>query len=95
MSKSDGEEKEKEIGSVVWYSVARLPKKNHDARVQIAKQFNAWTQVGAEGQELIVFKRGNSTINVYESQYAGTNQATAVTWVAREGMECIVQQLSV
>jgi hypothetical protein len=41
MSKSDAEEKEKEIGSVVWYSVARLPKKNHDAMVQIAEQFNA------------------------------------------------------
>jgi len=27
MSKSEAEEKEKEIGSVVWYSVARLPKK--------------------------------------------------------------------
>ena len=46
MSKSDAEEKEKEIGSVVWYSVARLelksrPKKNHDAMKKIAKQFNA------------------------------------------------------
>jgi uncharacterized protein YbaA (DUF1428 family) len=40
MSKSTETEMEKEIGSVVWHSVARLPKKNHDAMVRIAKQFN-------------------------------------------------------
>lgn len=37
--------------------------------------------VGGEGDELIVFRSGNSTINVYRSQYAGTNKATAVTWM--------------
>jgi catechol 2,3-dioxygenase-like lactoylglutathione lyase family enzyme len=51
------------------------------------------TQVGVEGQEVIVFKSGNSIINVYRSQYAGTNQATAVTWVVGEDMEDVVQQL--
>jgi catechol 2,3-dioxygenase-like lactoylglutathione lyase family enzyme len=51
------------------------------------------TQIGVEGQEVIVFKSGNSIINVYRSQYAGTNQATAVTWVVGEDMEGVVQQL--
>ena len=51
------------------------------------------TQVGVEGQEVIVFKSGNSIINVYRSQYAGTNQATAITWVVGEGIEDVVQQL--
>jgi catechol 2,3-dioxygenase-like lactoylglutathione lyase family enzyme len=51
------------------------------------------TAVGAEGQELIVFRSGNSTINVYQSRYAGTNQATAVTWVVGEGMEDVVRAL--
>lgn len=45
------------------------------------------------GQEVIVFKSGNSIINVYKSQYAGTNQATAITWVVSEGIEDVVQQL--
>jgi catechol 2,3-dioxygenase-like lactoylglutathione lyase family enzyme len=65
--------------------------------LQIAKKFYedilGLTQVGAEGQELIVFKSGNSTINVYRSQYAGTNRATAVTWVVGGEMEGVVQQL--
>ena len=37
-------------------------------------------KVGAEGEELIVFKSGKTMLNVYRSKYAGTNQATAVTW---------------
>ena len=65
--------------------------------LEIAKTFYedilGLTQVGAEGQELIVFKSGNSTINVYRSQYAGTNKATAVTWVVGGEMEGVVQQL--
>jgi hypothetical protein len=35
MSQSTETKMEKEIGSVVWYSVARLPKKNHDAMVVV------------------------------------------------------------
>jgi catechol 2,3-dioxygenase-like lactoylglutathione lyase family enzyme len=53
------------------------------------------TQVDAEGKELIVFRSGNSTINVYQSQYAGTNQATAVTWVVGDDMEGVVRALKV
>jgi catechol 2,3-dioxygenase-like lactoylglutathione lyase family enzyme len=37
-------------------------------------------QIDAEGDEVIVYASGNSRINVYRSQYAGTNQATALTW---------------
>jgi catechol 2,3-dioxygenase-like lactoylglutathione lyase family enzyme len=41
----------------------------------------------------IAYKSGNSTILVYESEYAGTNQATAVTWPVGEELESIVQNL--
>jgi catechol 2,3-dioxygenase-like lactoylglutathione lyase family enzyme len=65
--------------------------------IKVARKFYAdtlgLTQVGAEGQELIVFRGGNSTINVYQSQYAGTNKATAVTWVVGEDVEDIVRAL--
>ena len=36
--------------------------------------------VHEEGGELVVYKSGNSLLNVYRSDYAGTNKATAVTW---------------
>jgi catechol 2,3-dioxygenase-like lactoylglutathione lyase family enzyme len=37
-----------------------------------------------ESEEVLAFKSGSSTIFVYRSQYAGTNKATAVTWVTDE-----------
>jgi catechol 2,3-dioxygenase-like lactoylglutathione lyase family enzyme len=38
------------------------------------------TQVDAEGDEVVVYRSGKMRINVYRSSFAGTNQATAVTW---------------
>jgi catechol 2,3-dioxygenase-like lactoylglutathione lyase family enzyme len=38
------------------------------------------TQVDAEGDEVVVYRSGKTRINVYRSSFAGTNQATAVTW---------------
>jgi catechol 2,3-dioxygenase-like lactoylglutathione lyase family enzyme len=35
------------------------------------------------------FHSGNSTLFVYESQYAGTNRATAATWVVDDAEEVI------
>jgi catechol 2,3-dioxygenase-like lactoylglutathione lyase family enzyme len=40
--------------------------------------------VGFEGEEVIVFGSGDSKINVYRSQHAGTNKATAVTWTVSD-----------
>jgi catechol 2,3-dioxygenase-like lactoylglutathione lyase family enzyme len=65
--------------------------------LEVAKKFYGetlgLTEVGSEGEEVIVFSSGRSTINVYRSQYAGTNQATAVTWVVGEDVEGVVQAL--
>jgi catechol 2,3-dioxygenase-like lactoylglutathione lyase family enzyme len=73
-------------------AVANLAVKN----VQTAKRFYEDTlglkQVDAEGSELIVFKSGNTTLNVYESKEAGTNKATAVTW-AVDDVESEVSEL--
>jgi catechol 2,3-dioxygenase-like lactoylglutathione lyase family enzyme len=52
------------------------------------------TKVGAEGNELIVYRSGNTTLNVYTSEYAGTNQATAVTWMVGDKLKEIVTALT-
>jgi len=39
------------------------------------------------------YRAGDSTIVVYESQFAGTNQATAVTWPLGEDLEPVVREL--
>lgn len=36
--------------------------------------------IDAEGDEVVVYETGSSRLNVYRSQFAGTNKATAVTW---------------
>lgn len=49
--------------------------------------------VGSEGQELVVYRSGNTTLNVYRSDFAGTNQATAVTWTVGDRVEELVKSL--
>jgi catechol 2,3-dioxygenase-like lactoylglutathione lyase family enzyme len=75
-------------------AVANLAVKNLEA----ARKFYADTlgleQVHVEGDELIVFKSGTSTINVYRSDYAGTNKATAVTWMVGADVEGEVRALA-
>ncbi len=51
------------------------------------------TQVGSEGEELIVYRSGKTTINVYKSDQAGTNKATAVTWAVGDDVEGVVRAL--
>ena len=49
-----------------------------------AKKFYEGTlglkQIDAEGDEVAVYQNGDTRLNVYRSQFAGTNKATAVTW---------------
>jgi len=49
-------------------------------------------RVVMENEEVLTFKSGRSMLFVYRSQYAGTNRATAVTWVAPD-VEDIVRTL--
>ena len=39
------------------------------------------------------FKSGSSSLLVYQSQYAGTNKATAATWVVGDALKAIVRAL--
>jgi catechol 2,3-dioxygenase-like lactoylglutathione lyase family enzyme len=43
--------------------------------------------------ESATYKSGRSTILVYESQFAGTNKATAMTWVVGKELDQIVAAL--
>jgi predicted enzyme related to lactoylglutathione lyase len=49
-------------------------------------------RAGAEAGESIVFESGATTISVYRSSFAGTNQATALTW-AVDDVEDVVRTL--
>jgi catechol 2,3-dioxygenase-like lactoylglutathione lyase family enzyme len=45
-----------------------------------------------QGPGVLSYKSGGSTVLVYESQYAGTNKATAATWVV-DDVEGVVRDL--
>ena len=74
-------------------AVANIAVKNLETAKKFYEETLGLTQIGAEGQEVIVFRSGSSTIYVYKSQYAGTNQATALTWVVSKDIEGVVQEL--
>ena len=51
------------------------------------------TEIDSMGDELIVYRSGNTTLNVYTSKQAGTNKATAVTWAVGDQVEDFVRAL--
>jgi catechol 2,3-dioxygenase-like lactoylglutathione lyase family enzyme len=65
--------------------------------LEIAKKFYEGTlglkPVAAEGDQLIAYRSGNSTLLVYRSDYAGTNKATAATWTVGDDVEGIARTL--
>jgi catechol 2,3-dioxygenase-like lactoylglutathione lyase family enzyme len=61
-------------------AVANLAVKNLDIASDFYRTTLGLKPMHREGNDLIVFQSGHSSINVYRSDYAGTNQATAVTW---------------
>ena len=43
--------------------------------------------------EAVGYRTGGSALLVYRSEYAGSNQATAVTWIVGEQVEAIMDDL--
>jgi catechol 2,3-dioxygenase-like lactoylglutathione lyase family enzyme len=72
-------------------AVATVAVKNLDSARTFYEQTLGLKKV-MENEEVLAFKSGTSTLFVYRSQYAGTNKATAVTWVTDE-VEVLVNTL--
>jgi catechol 2,3-dioxygenase-like lactoylglutathione lyase family enzyme len=50
-------------------------------------------RTATEGTDAVVYGSGRSSVLVYQSQYAGTNKATAATWSLGDDLERAVQDL--
>jgi catechol 2,3-dioxygenase-like lactoylglutathione lyase family enzyme len=74
-------------------ALATLPVKD----IEVAKKFYettvGLTPVPTAEEGVMGFRSGSSTVLVYESQFAGTNKATAATWVVGDEVETVVQAL--
>ena len=66
--------------------------------IQAARKFYEETLglVVAEASQpmVVTYRAGEGTLLVYQSEFAGTNQATAVTWPVGPGLEDIVRALA-
>jgi catechol-2,3-dioxygenase len=51
------------------------------------------TVVETQGSTVVTYRSGTSRLIVYQSPTAGTNQATAVTWLVGEKLDAIVRSL--
>jgi catechol 2,3-dioxygenase-like lactoylglutathione lyase family enzyme len=49
--------------------------------------------VAHEGEEAITYQTGAAKLLVYRSRFAGTNRATAVTWIVGPEIESLVREL--
>jgi len=76
-----------------WDAIANVAVKDLDTARRFYEQTLGLVPVHNEGGELIVYRSGKTVLNVYRSQYAGTNQATAVTWAVGDQLDAVVRQL--
>lgn len=70
-------------------AVANIAVKDLENATRFYQDTLGLAPVGREGDEVVVFKSGNTRINVYRSEYAGTNKATAVTWTVDDVAETV------
>jgi catechol 2,3-dioxygenase-like lactoylglutathione lyase family enzyme len=48
---------------------------------------------GPDDPSAVLYRSGNSAVLVYESRYAGTNQATAASWAVGGDFDAVVRDL--
>jgi catechol 2,3-dioxygenase-like lactoylglutathione lyase family enzyme len=73
-------------------AIATVPVKNIEAARKFYEGTLGLKQTRSEEPGVLGYKSGKANVLVYESQYAGTNKATAVTW-AVEDLEGVVRDL--
>lgn len=51
------------------------------------------SKVGSDGEEVITYASGSSKINVYHSEFSGTNKATSVVWNVGDEIDAVAAAL--
>jgi catechol 2,3-dioxygenase-like lactoylglutathione lyase family enzyme len=74
-------------------AVATVAVRNLDAARAFYERTLGLKVVGTEREELVAFRSGSTALYVYRSQYAGTNRATAVTWVVGDEVDAVARAL--
>ena len=73
--------------------MATIPVKNLAAARKFYEDTLKFKKLEEEGGEAVTYQSGDSEIVVYRSEFAGSNKATAATWVVGDEIEDIVKEL--
>lgn len=73
--------------------IATIPVKDIEVAKRFYEETLGFSPGHREGTEGLVYDSGHAKILVYQSQYAGTNKATAVTWNVGDELEELVRDL--
>lgn len=74
-------------------ALANIAVKNLEISKKFYENILGLEEIDSVGDEVVVYRCGNSAIIVYQSQYAGTNKATSATWIVGEDMDALVKEL--
>jgi catechol 2,3-dioxygenase-like lactoylglutathione lyase family enzyme len=74
-------------------AVANLAVKNMDAARKFYEGTLGLQPIDSMGDDMVAYRSGATTVNVYRSDFAGTNEATAVTWAVGDDIERVVREL--
>ena len=74
-------------------AIATVAVRNLDAARKFYEGKLGLTAKGDEEPGTVTYKTGRTSLFVYESQFAGTNKATAVTWPVGDALDGIVRDL--
>ena len=74
-------------------AIATVAVKDLKAAAKFYEGKRGLKEASREGEDLIGYRCGNSVLNVYRSDYAGTNKANAVTWAVGDDVKGVVRAL--
>ena len=75
-------------------TIANLAVKDIEAARRFYEDTLGLTQVASECEDVLTFQSGASQFFVYRSDFAGSNQATAMSWACGEEIEQIAKTLA-
>ena len=73
-------------------AMATVAVKNLQAAAQFYEGKLGFKKAGGGEMQVLIYQSGKSTLMVYESQFAGTNKATSITWMVDDA-EVTVKEL--
>jgi catechol 2,3-dioxygenase-like lactoylglutathione lyase family enzyme len=74
-------------------AIAMIAVRDLNAAAQFYEQVLGLQKIDSEEEEVLVYRSGASRLNVYRSEFAGTNKATTVTWDVGGALEAMVDRL--